>query len=71
MQTRHSLFLMGFFMATMNTYLVLLSRVDSKAGPKGNLKVEVKAPDPQTAKRTAEAQYPGYKYHSSSRVAGK
>lgn len=58
-------------MATMNTYLVLLSRVDSRAGSKGNLKVEVKAPDQQSAKQIAEGQYPGYKYHSCSRVAGK
>ncbi len=58
-------------MSTMHTYLVLLTRVDNSAGPKGTLKVEVNAPDPQTAKHTAEAQYPGYKYHSCSRVMGK
>ena len=58
-------------MATMYTYSVLLSRVDSKAGPKGNLRVEIKAPDDRAAKLTAEAQYPGYKFHSSSRAQVK
>lgn len=48
-------------MAIMRTFVVFLSRVDSKAGPKANLSVELQAPDQPMAERTAEAQYPGYK----------
>lgn len=58
-------------MANIHTYSVLLTRVDPKAGPQANFRIEVKAPDDQTAKRTAEAQFPGYKANSgASRVAG-
>jgi len=59
------------YMALMHTYSVLLSRVDPKAGPLSNIRVEVRAPDNETAKRTAMAQFPGYKANSgASRVAG-
>ena len=44
----------------MHTYTMLLTRVDPKSGLVANFRVEVKAPDLQTAKRSAEAQYPGY-----------
>lgn len=58
-------------MANMHTYSVFLTRVDPKAGPKANFRIEVKAQDDQTAKRSAEAQFPGYKANgAASRVAG-
>jgi hypothetical protein len=58
-------------MTIMHTYSVLLTRVDPKAGLKANFRVEVKAPDDQTAKRSAEGQFPGYKANSgASRVQG-
>jgi hypothetical protein len=63
--------LIGVVMANEHTYSVLLSRVDPKAGPKASFKVEVKAPDADAAKHTAEARFPGYKAKSgASRVVG-
>lgn len=50
----------------MHTYSVLLSRVDPKAGMQANFSVNVQAPTSDMAKRTAEAQYPGYKCHGSA-----
>ena len=55
----------------MHAYSILLTRTEPKAGLTANFRVEVKAPDPQTAKHSAEAQFPGYKAASgASRVAG-
>ena len=55
----------------MHTYTMLVTRVDTKAGLVANLRVEVKAPDPQSAKRSADAQNPGYKaMGSAARVPG-
>ena len=51
----------------MQTYSVLLTRVDPRAGPKANFRAEVRAPDSQTALRTAEAQFPGYRAGSAVR----
>lgn len=58
-------------MTRMHKYSVLLTRADPKAGPLANLRIEVQAPDNETAKRTAMAQYPGYKANSgASRIVG-
>lgn len=54
----------------MHTYSVFLVRVDSSAGPLSNLRNEVRAPDYETAKRTANAQFPGYRAASAGRVLG-
>jgi hypothetical protein len=47
--------------STSRSYSVLLTRVEAKAGPRANFRVEVRAPDAALAKRTAEAQFPGYR----------
>lgn len=47
--------------STSRTYSVLLTRVEPKAGPRASFRVEVRAPDAALAKRTAEAQFPGYR----------
>ena len=57
-------------MAFMHTYSVLLVRVESSAGPLSNLRIEVRAPDSETAKRMAAAQFPGYRTASAARVLG-
>lgn len=57
-------------MAMMHTYSVLLTRNDPKAGPLANFRIEVLAPDNDTAKRTAVAQFPGYRAAGASRVPG-
>lgn len=57
-------------MAFMHTYSVFLVRVESSAGPLSNLRIEVRAPDNETAKRTAAAQFPGYRASSAARVLG-
>lgn len=57
-------------MALMHTYSVLLVRVESSAGPLSNLRIEVRAPDNETAKRTAAAQFPGYRAAVAARVMG-
>jgi hypothetical protein len=53
-------------MANMHRYSVLLTRVQQNAGPLANLRIEVTAPDGETAKRTAQAQYPGYQARSGA-----
>lgn len=56
----------------LRTYSVLLTRVDPKAGPRANFRAEVRAPDTTLAKRTAEAQFPGYRAkHGASLVQRK
>lgn len=57
-------------MAYMHTYSVFLVRVESSAGPLSNLRVEVRAPDNETAKWTAAAQFPGYRATTAARVMG-
>jgi hypothetical protein len=57
-------------MAFMHTYSVFLVRVESNVGPLSNLRIEVRAPDNEAAKRTAAAQFPGYRSTSASRVIG-
>ncbi len=57
-------------MTLMHTYSVFLVRVESSAGPLSNLRIEVRAPDNETAKRTVAAQFPGYRAASASRVIG-
>jgi len=57
-------------MAFMRTYSMLLVHVGSSAGPVSNLRIEVRAPDNEMAKRTAAAQFPGYRAASASRVRG-
>jgi hypothetical protein len=57
-------------MALMQTNSVLLVRVESNAGPLSNLRIEVRAPDNETAKLTAAGQFPGYRAASAERVLG-
>lgn len=57
-------------MAFMHTYSVFLVRVESSAGPLSNLRIEIRAPGNETAKRTAAAQFPGYRAAGISRVLG-
>lgn len=57
-------------MALMHTYSVFLVRVESSAGSLSNLRIEVRAPDNVTAKRTAAAQIPGYHAATAARVMG-
>lgn len=54
----------------MHTYSIFLVRVDSNAGPLSNFHIDVRAPDDEIAKRTAAAQFPGYRAASASRVLG-
>ena len=54
----------------MHLYKVFLIRVDFKAGPSANFQTEVRAPNEQLAKRTAEAQYPGYRCSACTRIPG-
>ena len=57
-------------MALIHTYSVFLVRVEANASPLSNLRIEIRAPDNETAKRTAAAQFPGYRASSASRVLG-
>lgn len=58
-------------MAFMHTYSVFLVRVESSAGPLSNLRIAVRAPDNETAKRTAAAQFPGSRAScAATRVLG-
>ena len=57
-------------MAFMHTYSILLVRVGSNAGPVSNLRIEVRAPDNETAKGTAAARFPGCRAASAARVLG-
>lgn len=63
--------LCGNLMANTHLYSILVTRADLKAGPKANFCVEVNAPDDQTVKRSAEAQFPRYKANNgAARVSG-
>lgn len=58
-------------MALMYTYSAFLVCVESNAGPVSNLRIEVRAPDNETAKRKAAARFPGYRAASAGRVIGR
>jgi hypothetical protein len=45
----------------MKTYKAFLQRVTHGAGEKANFTITVQAASSEMARRTAEAQYPGYK----------
>lgn len=57
-------------MAHLHHYTVTLIRQDPKAGQTANFRVEVSAPDQTAAKRSAEAQFPGYHASGAARVPG-
>ena len=45
----------------MKTYKAFMQRVQSNAGERANFTITVQAVSSDMARRTAEAQYPGYK----------
>lgn len=57
-------------MAHLHRYIVTLIRKDPRAGQSANFKAEVNAPDQTAAKRSAEAQFPGYHASGAARVTG-
>ncbi|MBH3432653.1 MULTISPECIES: hypothetical protein [Pseudomonas] len=49
----------------MKTYSAFLQRIEHSAGQKANFTVRVQALTSEMARKTAEAQYPGYKCASA------
>ena len=49
----------------MKTYSAFLHRIDPSAGQKANFTITVQAVISEMARKTAEAQYPGYKCASA------
>jgi hypothetical protein len=58
-------------MAFMHTYSAFLVRIKSSARPLSNLRIDVRAPDNETAKRLAAAQFPGDHTANASLVLGE